>query len=148
MQIVSLQIVSFLSMYVALFSCFAIWIFRFIGFVCCSIQLDSNKILLLIKCKTELAVSTGSPKLPRFLILILLRPPLDSCFHVLLCDSCIHSYAYNFYFFSDLVAPSSRLETLSSERVTLQGHCGAVYHTCFSPDNTILLSSSEDASGK
>lgn len=46
----------------------------------------------------------------------------------------------------DLVAPSSKLETLSSERVTLQGHCGAVYHTCFSPDNTILLSSSEDAS--
>ncbi|XP_068746868.1 TAF5-like RNA polymerase II p300/CBP-associated factor-associated factor 65 kDa subunit 5L [Montipora capricornis] len=45
-----------------------------------------------------------------------------------------------------LESSSSKLETVSSEYVTLQGHSGPVYNTCFSSDNSILLSSSEDTS--
>ena len=52
-----------------------------------------------------------------------------------------------FFFLLDLVSVSSKLETVSSECVSLQGHCGSVYSTQFSPDSSILLSASEDTSG-
>ena len=52
-----------------------------------------------------------------------------------------------FFFLLDLVSVSSKLETVSSECVPLQGHCGSVYSTQFSPDSSILLSASEDTSG-
>ena len=52
-----------------------------------------------------------------------------------------------FFFLLDLVSVSSKLETVSSESVSLQGHCGSVYSTQFSPDSSILLSASEDTSG-
>ena len=52
-----------------------------------------------------------------------------------------------FFFPVDLVSVSSKLETVSSECVSLQGHCGSVYSTQFSPDSSILLSASEDTSG-
>ena len=52
-----------------------------------------------------------------------------------------------FFFLLDLVSVSSKVETVSSECVSLQGHCGSVYSTQFSPDSSILLSASEDTSG-
>ncbi|KAL9982430.1 hypothetical protein ACROYT_G004470 [Oculina patagonica] len=46
----------------------------------------------------------------------------------------------------DLLPFTPKLETVSSESVTLHGHCGSVYSTRFSPDSSILLSASEDTS--
>ena len=51
-------------------------------------------------------------------------------------------------FFADLLPFAPKLETVSSESVTLHGHSGSVYSTRFSPDSSILLSASEDTSGK
>lgn len=51
-------------------------------------------------------------------------------------------------YFVDLLPFTPKLETVSSESMTLHGHSGSVYSTQFSPDNSILLSASEDTSGK
>ena len=53
-----------------------------------------------------------------------------------------------FFVHVDFLPCTPKLETVSSESVTLHGHCGAVYNTQFSPDSSILLSASEDTSGK
>ena len=58
----------------------------------------------------------------------------------------IHRYSYLFYL--DVCQESKKVETISSETQTLRGHCGPVYGTCFTPDGTVLLSASEDTSGK
>ena len=38
--------------------------------------------------------------------------------------------------------------SVGSESIILRGHCGPVYGTCLTPDNNILLSCSEDTTGK
>ena len=45
-------------------------------------------------------------------------------------------------------ADGGKVETVSGEDLPLLGHSGPVYATCFTPDNTALLSASEDTTGR
>lgn len=46
------------------------------------------------------------------------------------------------------VTDGGKFETVLGEDLPLLGHCGPVYTTCFTPDNTALLSASEDTTGR